>query len=64
MPTDTSELGFEQLICTALTGPPCGPPKEGSAGMTHTGYRCVGFSPAAYRDRFRMVLSTEAGRLV
>jgi len=24
-PTDTSERGLERLICTALTGSPCGP---------------------------------------
>jgi type I restriction enzyme, R subunit len=25
--TDISELGLERLICTALTGHPCDPPK-------------------------------------
>ncbi len=25
--TDTSETGLERLICTALTGAPCNPPK-------------------------------------
>ena len=62
MTTDTSELGFEQLTCTALTGHLCNPPKEGSAGMTHPGYGCVGRSTAAYRDHSRMVRLTGAGR--
>ncbi|MCY4047689.1 MAG: type I restriction endonuclease subunit R [Candidatus Dadabacteria bacterium] len=30
--TDTSELGLERLICTALTGAPCDPPKEATVG--------------------------------
>ncbi len=30
-PTDTSEAGLERLICTALTGAPCDPPKPGQA---------------------------------
>ncbi len=30
--TDTSEAGLERLICTALTGGPCDPPKSGQAG--------------------------------
>ncbi len=30
--TDTSEAGLERLICTALTGAPCDPPKPGQAG--------------------------------
>ena len=29
MTSDTSERGFERLICTALTGHPCDPPKPG-----------------------------------
>ena len=29
MTTDTSERGLERLICTALTGHPCDPPKPG-----------------------------------
>jgi len=29
MTTDTSERGLERLICTALTGHPCDPPKQG-----------------------------------
>ena len=31
MTTDTSESGLERLICTALTGDPCEPPKADSA---------------------------------
>ena len=30
MPTDTSEKGLEALICTALTGHPCDPPRAGA----------------------------------
>ena len=30
MITDTSERGLERLICTALTGAPCDPPKPGA----------------------------------
>ena len=30
MTTDTSELGLERLICTALTGHPCDPRQEGT----------------------------------
>ena len=29
MTTDTSERGLERLICVALTGNPCDPPKPG-----------------------------------
>ena len=29
MSSNTSECGFERLICTALTGHPCDPPKKG-----------------------------------
>ena len=29
MTTDTTERGLERLICTALTGHPCDPPKPG-----------------------------------
>ena len=28
MTTDTSERGLERLICTALTGHPCNPPRD------------------------------------
>ena len=32
MTTDTSERGLERLICAALTGQPCDPPKSPTAG--------------------------------
>ncbi len=44
MTTDTSERGLERLICTALTGHPCDPPKEGSVGEPPVGYGGVGWS--------------------
>ena len=45
MTTDTSELGLERLVCTALTGRPCGPPREGhvaeaARGDGGTGWIC------------------------
>jgi len=42
--TDTSERGLERLICTALTGHPCDPPKEGTVGEPPAGYGGVGWS--------------------
>jgi type I restriction enzyme R subunit len=44
MTTDTSERGLERLICTALTGHPCDPPKEGTVGEPPVGYGGVGWS--------------------
>ena len=44
MTTDTSERGLERLICTALTGHPCDPPKEGTVGEPPAGYGGVGWS--------------------
>ena len=44
MSTDTSERGIERLICTALTGHPCNPPKEGTVGEPAVGYGGVGWS--------------------
>ena len=45
MTTDTSELGLERLVCTALTGRPCDPPREGhvaeaARGDGGTGWIC------------------------
>ena len=45
MTTDTSERGLERLICTALTGRPCDPPREGhvaeaARGDGGTGWIC------------------------
>ena len=44
MTTDTSERGLERLICTALAGHPCDPPKEGTVGEPPAGYGGVGWS--------------------
>jgi type I restriction enzyme R subunit len=44
MTTDTSERGLERLICTALTGHPCEPPKEGTVAEPPVGYGGVGWS--------------------
>jgi len=44
MSTDTSERGLERLICTALTGQTCDPPKECTVGEPRTGYGGVGWS--------------------
>ena len=45
MTTDTSELGLERSVCTALTGRPCDPPREGhvaeaARGDGGTGWIC------------------------
>jgi len=42
--TDTSERGLERLICKALTGHPCDPPKESTVGDPTAGYGGVGWS--------------------
>ena len=44
MTTDTSERALERLICTALTGHPCDPPKESTVGEPPAGYGGVGWS--------------------
>ena len=44
MTTDTSERGLERLICKALAGHPCDPPKEGSVAEPRVGYGGVGWS--------------------
>ncbi|MCD6288452.1 MAG: type I restriction endonuclease subunit R, partial [Candidatus Hydrogenedentes bacterium] len=49
--TDTSERGLERLICTALTGHPCDPPKPGEVRETVPGYGGAGWiggNPADY----------------
>ncbi len=38
MSTDTSERGLERLICTALTGHPCDPPKSGELADPGAGF--------------------------
>ena len=40
MTTDTSERGLERLICKALAGDVCDPPKEGTVGDASPGYYC------------------------
>ena len=50
MTTDTSERGLERLICEALTGDPCDPPKSGTVGEPSPGYGGVGWSPGNGRD--------------
>ena len=42
--TDTSERGLERLICTALAGYPCDPPKQGRAAEARPAYGGVGWS--------------------
>jgi type I restriction enzyme, R subunit len=42
--TDTSERGLERLICTALAGHPCDPPRAGTVGEPPVGYGGVGWS--------------------
>ena len=44
MATDTSERGLERLVCTALAGHPCDPPKEGKVAKARAGYGGVGWS--------------------
>ena len=48
--TDTSERGLERLICTALTGDPCDPGRNGAAGVAHPGYGGVGWSCGSPHD--------------
>ncbi len=50
MTTDTSERGLERLICTALTGHPCDPSKEGRVAERHSGYGGVGWSCGSSHD--------------
>ena len=55
MTTDTSEMGLERLICTALTGHPCDPPREGHVaevprGDGGTGW--IGGNPQDYDREF------------
>ncbi len=44
MTTDTSERGLERLICTALAGHPCEPPKAGVVAEPEAGYGGVGWT--------------------
>ena len=44
MTTDTSERGLERLICTALSGQPCDPPKADEVAEPQAGYGGVGWT--------------------
>ena len=50
MATDTSERGLERLICTALAGHACDPPKEGKVAEVRPGYGGVGWSGGSPHD--------------
>ena len=50
MTTDTSEPGLERLICSALTGHPCGPTVAGAVAEPAAGYGGVGWSCGDPRD--------------
>ena len=50
MTTDTSERGLERLICTALAGHPCEPPKTGTVAEPPAGYGGVGWSGGNFHD--------------
>jgi len=48
--TDTTERGLERLICTALAGDPCDPPRAGTVGEPSVGYGGVGWRPGNPHD--------------
>ncbi len=50
MTTDTSESGLERLICIALTGDPCEPPKAGSTRELVDRYDGFGWSCGSWLD--------------
>ena len=50
MTTDTSEQGLERLICVALTGDPCEPPKTDSVREARGPYGGVGWSAGSWLD--------------
>ena len=50
MTTDTSEQGLERLICIALTGDPCEPPKADSVREARGSYGGVGWSAGSWID--------------
>ena len=50
MSTDTSERGLERLICTALAGHPCDPPRAGRVAEASPGYGGVGWSCGSSGD--------------
>ena len=50
MATDTTERGLERLICAALAGHACDPPKEGKVAEVRAGYGGVGWSGGSPHD--------------
>ena len=48
--TDTSELGLERLICTALAGYPCDPPPGPTVGEPPARYSGVGWAVGNFHD--------------
>ena len=50
MTTDTSEQGLERLICIALTGDPCEPPKADSVREARGSYGGVGWRAGSWLD--------------
>ena len=50
MPTDVSESGLERLICIALTGDPCEPPKADSAPELVGRYDGFGWGRGSWLD--------------
>ena len=48
--TDTSERGLERLICTALAGHPCDPPKKDRVAEAPAGYGGVGWNAGSPHD--------------
>ena len=50
MTTDTSEQGLERLICIALTGDPCEPPKADGVREARGSYGGVGWSAGSWLD--------------
>ena len=50
MTTDTSERGLERLICRALTGEPCDPPKAGGVAEASASYGGVGWGCGDFHD--------------
>ena len=48
MTTDTSERGLERLICTALAGDPCEPPKGPTVAESSPPWGGVGWSPGDF----------------
>ncbi len=55
MTTDTTERGFERLICTSLTGHPCDPPKMGEVLDPQAAYGGSGWicgNPSDYNREY------------